>query len=235
MSKVTIEVDETPVEISVVDTSALIEIPTGEFNVIAVTPEVSIGVEYPTIPVYVTEPEVDVSVVEAEVIITGGTQGPPGPPGPDGQPGDDGERGPIGFPGPPGPPGEPGDDSTVPGPPGPTMVSKDAYNLAKLGADNLIFVPNEISVGGALPVDGSEIWVDWGESGIPGGGSIVTRIDFPVPDSVWVLDIDRPVGAIRVIDSAGGEVEPGIIEQTSETTVTLRFSAAFSGYALVTG
>jgi hypothetical protein len=39
-----------------------------------------------------------------------------------------------GLPGPPGPPGQPGS-------PGPTVVSADPGNLARLGSDNLIYVP----------------------------------------------------------------------------------------------
>jgi hypothetical protein len=68
-----------------------------------------------------------------------------------------GEPGPVG---PAGPPGQPGADSTVPGPqgpqgiPGPTAVSADSGNLAQLGSDNLLSVPNTSVLKGAT--DGLE-------------------------------------------------------------------------------
>lgn len=62
----------------------------------------------------------------------GGTAGPPGPEGPSGPPGPQG----------------------VQGPPGPSAVSVNAGNQAKLGSDNLIFVPAPTAVKGV--VDGSE-------------------------------------------------------------------------------
>jgi hypothetical protein len=60
----------------------------------------------------------------------------PGPPGPTGPPGVDST-----VPGPIGPPGEDGVNG-APGPPGPTEVSVDAYNSARLGSDNLLYVPS---------------------------------------------------------------------------------------------
>jgi len=55
--------------------------------------------------------------INAAIFTTGGTVGPPGPQGPQGDPG-------------------------LTGPPGPTAVSADPGNIAKLGSDNLIFVPD---------------------------------------------------------------------------------------------
>lgn len=226
MSNITVEVDESPIELRIDYANALIEVTEPAVVILGESPDVAVDVSYPTVPIYVESPEVDVSVLTPEIQIIGGQPGPKGDPG---QEGDPGEPGPPGKPGPPGPP------STTPGPPGPTAISQDVYNIAELGTDNLIFVPNEVTSGGVQPVDGSEIWVDWGQSGLPGGGGVVTRIDQVTPSATWVLDIGRTIGAIRVIDSAGGEVEPGVIQQTGATAVTLQFSAAFSGYALVTG
>jgi hypothetical protein len=61
--------------------------------------------------------------------------GPPGPPGPQGDPGPQGEPGPA-------------------GPPGPTAVSTDAVNLAVLGSDGLLLVPNVYAFRGVI--DGSD-------------------------------------------------------------------------------
>jgi hypothetical protein len=59
----------------------------------------------------------------------------------------------------PGPPGPPGADSTVPGPagpPGPSTVSADANNVASIGTDGFIYVPQTGGGGGDyLPLDGS--------------------------------------------------------------------------------
>lgn len=76
-----------------------------------------------------------------------------------------------------------------------------------------------------------------GPPGSGGGGSgvQVTQIDQAVPSAVWILDVGRTIGAIRVINSAGDEVEPGGIDQEGATAVRLTFSAAFSGTAYVTG
>jgi hypothetical protein len=78
-----------------------------------------------------------------------GAQGPPGPAGPTGSTGADGgvgAQGPIGPAGPTGPAGPAGTAGTpgavgATGPAGPTKVSVQAGNLAKLGSDNLIYVP----------------------------------------------------------------------------------------------
>jgi hypothetical protein len=74
-----------------------------------------------------------------------------------------GGAGPAGPAGPQGIPGPPGADSTVPGPagpagpqgiPGPTSVSADSGNLAQLGSDNLLTVPDTSVLKGVI--DGSE-------------------------------------------------------------------------------
>ena len=67
-----------------------------------------------------------------------------------------------------------------------------------------------------------------------GGGAFVTRVDQVTPAATWVLDVGRPIGALRVVDSAGNGVEPGGINQVG-TALHLTFSAAFSGTAFVTG
>jgi hypothetical protein len=83
-------------------------------------------------------------------------EGPPGPQGPQGEPG---ETGPQGEPGETGPQGEPGPTgNTGPigptGPSGPTVVSVDNGNLAELGSDNLLLVPNTSRLVGVT--DGSD-------------------------------------------------------------------------------
>jgi hypothetical protein len=64
--------------------------------------------------------------------------GPPGVQGPPGPTGDTGPQGATGDTGPPGPTGDTGPQ----GIPGPTEVSTDGGNLAVLGSDNLLLVPN---------------------------------------------------------------------------------------------
>lgn len=232
MSSVLIEVDETPMVIMVEENLSFVRVDNPEISIDVVHPTVNVGHDIQLIPVIATHPDVDVRVEETEIYITGGQPGPPGQPG---DPGDPGPPGKPGTPGQPGKPGPPGDPSTVPGPPGPTSISKDPYNIAVIGTDALLYVPNEVSVGGTTPVDNSEIWIDWGESGIPGSENIVTRIDHNTPSTSWTLDIGRLIGTVRVINSANEEVEPGKITRTGSTAITLTFSAAFSGYALVTG
>lgn len=61
----------------------------------------------------------------------------------------------------------------------------------------------------------------------------VQRIDFPTPQSVWVIDIGMPCQVV-VYDSSGREVQPGTITQTG-TQMTLVFSAPFSGVAYCYG
>jgi microcystin-dependent protein len=73
-------------------------------------------------------------------------------------------KGPPGNVGPPGPVGPPGAASTVPGPPGPpgqtgppgpSTVSADAGNIAALGSDNFIWVPNVVPIGTVLDFAGA--------------------------------------------------------------------------------
>ncbi|RLB79047.1 MAG: hypothetical protein DRH06_00060 [Deltaproteobacteria bacterium] len=87
-----------------------------------------------------------------------GPQGPQGDPGDDGAdstvpgpPGDDGAQGDPGAQGEPGVDGTQGEDG-VAGPAGPSAVSVDANNIAVLGSDSLIYVPDES--GDYLPIGG---------------------------------------------------------------------------------
>jgi hypothetical protein len=73
-----------------------------------------------------------------------GDTGPPGPQGPQGEVGPIGPKGDVGNTGPQGPQG----------PQGPTSVSNDSGNLAKIGYDNLLLVPNTSVLMGVT--DGSE-------------------------------------------------------------------------------
>ena len=70
-----------------------------------------------------------------------GPQGPQGPQGNQGPIGDTGAQGPQGNAGPQGAIGPQGPQGNQ-GPPGPSAVSANAGNLAKLGTDSLIHVPN---------------------------------------------------------------------------------------------
>jgi Collagen triple helix repeat (20 copies) len=76
-----------------------------------------------------------------------GEPGPAGPAGPDGAAGAAGQDGATGAPGPAGSPGPQG-------PAGPSAVSANAGNLAKLGTDSLVYVPNTGPIKGR--VDGNE-------------------------------------------------------------------------------
>ena len=73
-----------------------------------------------------------------------GPQGPIGPTGPQGNPGTTGGTGPQGPTGPTGPQGNPGATGSAgpQGPAGPTTVSADAGNVATLGSDAKIYVPD---------------------------------------------------------------------------------------------
>ena len=72
--------------------------------------------------------------------VGGGGEGQAGPPGPQGEPGPKGDAGDPGPQGEAGADGAPGADGPQ-GPPGPTVVSADAGNLAALGSDSLLYVP----------------------------------------------------------------------------------------------
>lgn len=141
-----------------------------------------------------------------EMMPTAGPQGEPGLPGPAGA--DSTVPGPSGDPGPAGPQGEKGEDSTVPGPAGsegtagpegpagpagPNAVSADADNTARLGTDNLIYVPASAGGGTEGPVGpaGPE-----GPAGPPGADSIV-----PGPQG--------PPGADGATGPQGPEGPPG--------------------------
>jgi hypothetical protein len=84
-----------------------------------------------------------------------GPQGPQGIPGiqgnagPQGPQGSQGTIGPVGVQGPAGPQGAIGPQ----GPAGPTAVSTDAGNLAKLGTDSLLLVPNTSVLKGTTAAD----------------------------------------------------------------------------------
>jgi len=102
-----------------------------------------------------------------------GVQGPIGPTGPAGVPGAPGAAGPAGakgdtgaqgVPGPQGADGAPG----AAGPPGPTAVSTNDGNIAVKGTDDLIYVPNEVTVATAMPLVG-ELWLDLDEPFVPSG------------------------------------------------------------------
>lgn len=79
-----------------------------------------------------------------------GPEGPQGPQGETGPQGPVGPQGPIGETGPQGEQGEQGET----GPEGPTGVSADSGNLAELGTDSLVFVPDTSVLKGVT--DGTE-------------------------------------------------------------------------------
>jgi hypothetical protein len=101
----------------------------------------------------------------------------------------------------------------------------------------------EIHVATPAPVIKVNVTGSPGPRGLPGTGGggggtgsdvDVTRIDVPAPSAKWHVDIGRQIGALRVMDSSGAEVEPGDIK-ASGTALDLFFSAAFSGTVFVTG
>jgi hypothetical protein len=61
------------------------------------------------------------------------------------------------------------------------------------------------------------------------GASQPTIVDFPSPQSTWVIDLGRMVNVV-ILNSAGDVVEPGSIKY-DQTEITMTFSAAFSGKA----
>lgn len=91
-------------------------------------------------------------------------------------------------------------------------VSTDPGNAAILGSDRKIWV--------AKPEDDPEL-------------AKVTRIAMDTPQAIWVLDVGKKIGSVRILDSTGTEVEPGGIDEVG-TSVRLTFSAPFSGVAYVT-
>jgi hypothetical protein len=91
--------------------------------------------------------EPQASFEQAYTTVEAGPPGPPGPQGDTGPPGPQGDPGPQGSQGPVGPQGEQG-------PVGPMAVSTDANNLAILGSDGLIFVPDVYAFAGVT--DGSD-------------------------------------------------------------------------------
>jgi len=104
------------------------------------------------------------------------------------------------------------------------LVPWEDYGLTTV--DDSPIAPNEY---GLMISDGTQ-WYPIGVEGDIGTGEPKSVIvDFPTPMSTWVIDVGfRP--SITVVDSAGSVVEPGSIKY-SGTTVTLMFSAAFSGTA----
>jgi hypothetical protein len=109
-------------------------------------------------------------VVLGDVQGPAGSQGPAGPVGPQGLQGTPGADGPVGPQGAAGAAGQPGPQGVqgiagtagaagpqgvagaqgVKGDPGPSAVSANAGNLAKLGTDNLILVPNVLALKGIV-------------------------------------------------------------------------------------
>jgi hypothetical protein len=77
-----------------------------------------------------------------------------------------------------------------------------------------------------------DLTIDVDVVGQPGisGGRLMQVVDFPVPQSVWVVDVGQSTDVV-VINSAGEVVWPGKVTYGPGTQVTMHFSAPFSGRA----
>lgn len=161
-----------------------------------------------------------------------GVQGQPGTAGPQGPKGDAGATGPQGIPGPAGTQGLKGDkgDAGVAGtagpqgpvgPVGPTAVSANAGNLAKLGTDNLILVPNTGPIKGVI--DGSDAAAGMvGEviaNSSIGGIALTTAAAMNVA-SVTLTPGDWNVGGVVVFTPANTGPN-SVIAALSQTAATL--------------
>ena len=174
----------------------------------------------------------------------GGPPGPPGPQGDPGPPGQDGVQGPAGPQGPKGdngdagatgaqgPQGTPGTQGTAGaqgppgsagavGPAGPSAVSANAGNQARLGTDNLIFVPSPATIKGVT--DGSDAAA--GNVGEVMSASVTTAVGLTtnVVANLATLNLtpgDWNVGGV-VIFTPSGTGPNSVIAALSQTAATL--------------
>ena len=161
-----------------------------------------------------------------------GPQGPQGVPGPQGNTGVTGPEGPVGAPGlqgPQGPKGDKGDAGTSGasgpqgsvGPAGPSAVSANVGNLAKLGTDNLIFVPAPTAIKGVT--DGSDAAAGMvGEvisSSNFGGVALTTNVSMNVTQ-IALTPGDWNVGGV-VIFTPANTGPNSVIAALSQTPATL--------------
>jgi hypothetical protein len=145
--------------------------PNGTYNTVTRVMPISIG----------WEPQG--SFIQAYTVVVAGPPGPPGPQGETGPPGPQGEPGPQGSQGPIGPQGEQG-------PVGPMAVSVDTGNLAELGSDGLMLVPNTSRLLG--DVSGTE--ANPGELGEYMVASNMTGINLVSMDADGVCSLSLPPG-----------------------------------------
>jgi hypothetical protein len=149
-----------------------------------------------------------------------GPQGVPGPAGSQGPKGDKGDTGATGSQGLQGVPGAPGSAGAT-GPAGPTAVSANAGNLAKLGTDNLIFVPNTGPIKGVT--DGSDAAAGMvGEvlsSSNIGGVALTTNAAMNVTQ-ITLSPGDWNVGGV-IIFSPANTGPNSVIAALSQTAATL--------------
>jgi hypothetical protein len=149
-----------------------------------------------------------------------GNTGATGPEGPTGAPGLQGPQGPKGDKGDAGTPGASGPQGSV-GPAGPSAVSANAGNLAKLGTDNLIFVPAPTAIKGVT--DGSDAAAGMvGEvisSSNFGGVALTTNVSMNVTQ-IALTPGDWNVGGV-VIFTPSGTGPNSVIAALSQTAATL--------------
>jgi hypothetical protein len=158
-----------------------------------------------------------------------GSAGAPGPQGQQGPKGDKGDAGATGAQGAQGPQGLPGATGAAgsagsvgaTGPAGPSAVSANAGNLAKLGTDNLIFVPAPAAIKGVT--DGSDAAAGMvGEvisSSNFGGVGLTTNVSINVTQ-VALTPGDWNVGGV-VIFTPSNTGPNSVIAALSQTPATL--------------
>jgi Collagen triple helix repeat (20 copies) len=161
-----------------------------------------------------------------------GPQGPQGDPGPQGNPGAIGPQGPkgdAGAAGSQGPKGDKGDAGTAgttgpqgpTGPAGPTAVSANAGNQAKLGTDNLIFVPAPTGIKGIT--DGSDAAAGQVGEVISASNTVGYNLTTTIPSNVATLIIppgDWNVGGV-IIFAPTSTGPNSVIAALSQTTAAL--------------
>lgn len=166
-------------------------------------------------------------------VIDGGAAGtgPPGPQGPAGPTGATGPQGPKGDPGAAGATGPQGPQGSTgqTGPAGPTAVSKDASNIARLGSDQLIYVPPTGISGsiGYIPVFTSGTALSTSAIYQSGG-----RIGINNNNPQWALDVNGNAHAVTMNlgDNTGANSGLGLsVSQTTPTGTNYGVLATASG------
>jgi Collagen triple helix repeat (20 copies) len=164
------------------------------------------------------------------------TAGPPGPTGPTGQTGAAGSNGTIGINGATGPTG----------PTGPNAVSLSPGNIARLGTDNLVFVPDQVVIGRSAPANtnltSSPLWVDQGVTGplVPRYLDDLLDVDTstvaPVTGNALIFTNGKWVpstGGGVYLPLSGGTISPGplLVPTPIARTAAARYADAIPRFA----